>query len=133
MKTLAEITLVAPKAVELLSRGENTMTIHIPDPDWNFALMRSIWSGDPIILSEDNVQFLREVALVLGNTQLFCHTTSFELGREVLSDENVWDRLELKLQLGHDPREEVEYIAHMFSQVRDRVAQCQIQRSVGVR
>lgn len=117
---------VSPKAEEYIIRGKYTMAIEISDPMQYFALLESHWNGKELPINDDNAQFLKEVADILGNTQLRKHVNLFELEKIPISDNNVCDKLDLKLELGYDASEEIGYIARKIKDVYSHLANCPV-------
>ena len=110
---LFQACLISQKVCEIVSSDPTCASLRVSGGEEcnSFGLLENLWNGEEIEVDKESAVNLRKLCKELENDELGHLMADFELSSDEITVENAIPRLHLKLSLGIDREDELEFIA----------------------
>ena len=113
---LFQACLVSEKVCNLVRNDPSILSLRVSsdEPCCVFDLIESLWNGESVKVTKDNVCDLLKLSQDLENEELYSLLIDFNLSSEPISVSNCISRLHMRSGLGMKCEEEISFIASHF-------------------
>ena len=116
---LSEACFLSPLVRRLLVSDctSDSLFLNICDEGHVFEEVMRLGTGESVVIDDHNLGMMKNICLLLENSELYDDLVDIELWDEELNIENVVSRLLMNEELGLDSSPEISFIASHFSEI----------------